>query len=143
MRDFPQAFRLLDIQIPIHLTHQGSDLEQQLAKTLASSSRFFEDDAGCLVNLRPIESQQIILEMFRNDQSRHLEMFVHIAEEDGFVETTVDEFHQKFFQPLVELTQSDLGSLDGSPVAARMRREVDQLFSDLKETEDESEEASQ
>ena len=135
MRDFPQAFRLLDIQIPIRLSHQGSDLEQKVVATLASSSRFFEDPRGCEIIVRPFQDQQLLIEMFRNDRSRHLEILVPISSEEGFVETTVELFHQRFFQPLVELTQADLGSLDGSPVAARMRREVDQLLSDFIQAE--------
>ncbi|WP_417748942.1 tetratricopeptide repeat protein [Rosistilla oblonga] len=135
MRDFPQAFRLLDIQIPIRLSHQGSDLEQKVVATLAASSRFFEDPRGCEIIVRPFQDQQLLIEMFRNDRSRHLEILVPIISEEGFVETTVELFHQRFFQPLVELTQADLGSLDGSPVAARMRREVDQLLSDFIQAE--------
>ncbi len=134
--DFPQAFRLLDIQVPIRVTHQGAERESEVARLLASSSRFFESDHGYEIVVRPFDDQQLLIEMFLNDRSRHLELVVPVSQEDGFTETTVDQFHQKFFQPLVELTQTDLGSLDGSPVIARMRREVDQLFSDLVESEE-------
>ncbi|TWT91874.1 tetratricopeptide repeat protein [Neorhodopirellula pilleata] len=136
LRDFPQAFRLLDIAVPIRLNVQNGEREQAIASCLASSSRFFEHDQGCEINVRPFDGGQLLIEMFRNDRSRHMELLVPFSSEDGFIETTVDAFHQKFFQPLVELTQGDLGSLDGSPVAARMRRDVDQLFSDFILTEE-------
>jgi hypothetical protein len=138
--DFPQAFRLLDIRVPIRVTHPGTERESKVALLLASSSRFFESDDGYEIGVRSLDDQQLLIEMFLNDRSRHLELVVPISQADGFSETTVDQFHQKFFQPLVELTQTDLGSLDGSPVVARMRREVDQLFSDFVESEDPSSE---
>jgi len=131
LSDFPQAFRLLGIRVPIRMTDRLASDSHSIAATLAGSSRFFESDRGYEIIVRPFENQQMLIEMFRNDQSRHMELVVSIAADDGFAETTVDQFHEKFFQPLVELTQTDLGSLDGSPVAARMRREVDQLFSDF------------
>ncbi len=131
LTDFPQAFRLLNIQIPVRLSNQGTGSEQAVVSTLASSSRFTETDQGYEIIIRPFENQQLLVEMFRSDRSRHVELLVPIAQEAGFAETTVNQFHQKLFQPLVELTQTDLGSLDGSPVAARMRRHVDQMFSDF------------
>ncbi len=139
LRDFPQAFRLLDIRIPIRLSHGESDLERRIAATLASSSRFIENELGFEVVVGRIGDEQLAIEMFRSDRSRHLELEVPISSDEGFIEATVEQFHQEFFQPLVELTQADLGSLDGSPIAARARREVDQLFSDLIELEDDEE----
>jgi len=135
LSDFPQAFRLLEIQVPVRLNYLESSPFQAIATSLTASRRFFKDDQGYEMIVRPFENQQVLLEMFRNDQSRHMELVVPISTEDGFIETTVDQFHQTFFQPLVELTQADLGSLDGSPIAARMRREVDQLFSDFMQSE--------
>ncbi len=135
LRDFPQALRLLDIPIPIHVTNQGSSLEQRIAKALASSRCFFRHEQGFEVVVRPFENQQLLIEWFYPDRSRHMELIVPFADAEEDLPATIARFHQMFFQPLVELTQSDLGSLDGSPVAARMRREVDLLFGDFVQPE--------
>jgi predicted Zn-dependent protease len=135
LRDFPQALRWLEIQIPILLINQAGEVGERVTLSLAASRRFFVDPRGCEINVRKLDDERLLIEMFRNDRSRHLELVVPIVDEEGFAATTVAQFHQKFFQPLVELTQTDLGSLDGSPVAARMRRQVDQLFSDFIATE--------
>jgi tetratricopeptide (TPR) repeat protein len=100
----PSALRFLDLQLPVRVDGDGGDA----ARRVARSSRFLVEDGAPFV-LR-VRGKGICL---LDDAG------FQFACGDG-----VEAFHAAAFSPKVSLTQTDLSSLDGTPV----RVEADTLL---------------
>jgi tetratricopeptide (TPR) repeat protein len=117
LRNFPSVLRILDLQVPAQVSSDGSALAKTVAERLMRSRRFtitkgapFRLDVSAKG-----ESVQICL----SDESGA--QFACAAGEkkddrEKTVTAALDAFHSAAFSPKVALTQSDLSSLDGSPV---------------------------
>ena len=68
-------------------------------------------------------------EVFRLNRSRHLTHAVTIEKDaNSAAVASYTELHDRLMRPLIDLTQLDIGSLDGSPESLRMRDRVNQLL---------------
>lgn len=110
LQQWPTAFRLLDLRLPVRLSVDGSALGEEAGERLARSSRFeLVDGAPFLLEVRTREAS---LEVCLVDDHG---VRMACAAKDG-VDAALEAFHATAFSPKVSLHESDLRSLDGSPI---------------------------
>ena len=145
LRDFPQAFRLLDLSLPVSIEHDDTKETIDLAKRLFRSPRFFKNDEGYTIQLNK-QDGGISFQFVLSDSSIHISGLVEPTEsvqqtaensdedstsqsDDGdLIAKTAMEIHEQLMFPVVDMSQTDLSSLDGSPTAIRDRESVDNLL---------------
>ena len=142
LRDFPQAFRLLDITVPVQPSVDSSAIASEIGNALIGAGCFVDHPSGFPLRIRAMTKDRMTIELLRRGNAVHADT-VFAPPISPEVPTIASDFVAEFFQPLLELSQTDLGSLDGSPIAARFSRSVDGLLSDFIKVEEESEEASE
>lgn len=131
LRNFPHAFRLLQLSIPIDIQHDGSPAASALANSLTRSPRLRVHPAGYPVMLKTV-GQNVSVEMFLAHQTRHVETKSPVV---ASLEQTVQAAHRQFHERLMtaawDLSQLDLNSLRGSPSVAKFQARVDHLLGQL------------
>jgi hypothetical protein len=110
MRQWPTILRVLEVKLPASLSHDGSELADEVASRLARSNRFeFDDGAPYKVRV-DAQGKGVVICLSDTAGSRVACATGEKADE------ALDAFHAEAFSPKVSLTDSDLRSLDGSPV---------------------------
>lgn len=110
MRQWPTILRILEIELPTSLSHDGSELADETASRLARSDRFRITDAAPFKLRVDAQGKGVVICLTDSAGSR-------LACATGETATSaLDAFHNEAFSPKVSLTDSDLRSLDGSPV---------------------------
>lgn len=128
LQDFPAAFRLLDVACPVHIEHDGKPTTQNLAIAIAHSRRFRVVDRGLLLSLKE-NSGVVDCQITGPNGSQILAKRVELVDGGSKdISNAVRAIHEQLFSPSLDLTQSDMSSLDGSPIAARGREVIDQLL---------------
>jgi hypothetical protein len=117
----PSALRILDLALPVTITHDGSGRAEEAADAIADSPRFEHSSNGFQISLT---SQGKTLTACLSD--KHGMQFA-CASSDKDVETALDAFHAAAFSPKVAVTQADLNSLDGNTSS----RTADQVLEGL------------
>jgi tetratricopeptide (TPR) repeat protein len=110
LQRWPTAFRAFSLSVPVTLTTDGSQLAKDTAARLGRSPRFDVQDKApwkLMVTSRAPAVDVCLLD--QNDAQ------LACASGEG-ASKALDAFHAAAFAPKVSLTQSDLKSLDGSPV---------------------------
>ena len=137
VKEFPTTLRHLGIALPVGITSDGSAIGEEVAKRLLGSRRLTEGTLGFEVRVRetprgPVEmclglesGHQfgcVFEEVPKGDKNKRkaaegpaAETDAAAPEESDRVARLCDLFHEKAFAPGVELTQSDINTLDGSP----------------------------
>ena len=118
---FPTAIRQLDIRIPAVVTHDGDAFATKVAGELVESRRLsLMDNApfrvhvgGTMKEVRICISATDGFRLGCGDRT-----FERGTGSDEDVLKAIEAFHTKAFSPMVELTSSDINSLDGSTVRA-------------------------
>lgn len=134
LEDFPAAFRRLDISLPVTVSHGGDSLGEDLADALLRSPRFHSEKGGLSVKITTGTTTRVCL-------SRHHDALHGCAEvtrnkdesDDDFVGRASGEFHDLVMSPKLDLSQSDVRSLDGSPASGRARQDVDNILDTVSE----------
>lgn len=109
LQRWPTAFRMLDLAVPVKISNDGSALAKETATRLGRSPRLdVEDKAPFQITVTGSKTIDICL---LDDNGSQLAC----ASGEG-ADKALDAFHSAAFSPKVSLTQSDLKSLDGSPV---------------------------
>jgi tetratricopeptide (TPR) repeat protein len=110
LQRWPTALRLLELSLPVTLATDGSELAEETGARLRRSRRF-ELEASSALHLR-VDSRGPTVEIcLLDDHGAQLAC----ASGEGATKA-LEAFHSAAFSPKVSLTQSDLRSLDGSPV---------------------------
>ena len=110
LQRWPTALRLLDLRLPVTLSTDGSALAEETGARLGRSNRFNVEDSAPF-RLR-VDSHGETAEICLVDQHGTQ---LSCASGEGATKA-LDAFHAAAFSPKVSLTESDLRSLDGSPV---------------------------
>lgn len=118
---FPTALRQLDIRIPATVTHDADPFATKVAEALTESRRIdFVDNAPFRVHVAgTVKGTKICISAtdgFRLGCGERT--FERGTGSDEDLIKAIDTFHDKAFSPMVELTSSDINSLDGSTVRA-------------------------
>lgn len=119
MRHQPTAFRHLGIKLPVKFAHAGGALAAEAVDRLQSSPRFGGDALDFTVRVAQ-EGETLQLCLLGVGGSQYA---CHVATEGltgedaeaGMVKA-LDAFHDAAFSPKLELTQTDINSLDGRAV---------------------------
>ena len=110
LQRWPTAFRLLELSLPVTLSTDGSELSQETSARLSRSLRFAVEPSAPL-RLR-VDSHGGTSEIcLLDDHGGQLAC----AGGEG-ASKALEAFHAAAFSPKVSVTESDLRSLDGSPV---------------------------
>jgi hypothetical protein len=104
----PSTFRILDLAIPVEVTHDGSAKAREVAEAVADSTRFKASSKGFRI---AVSAQGKSTTVCLTDRSG---MQFACASSEGDAGTVLDAFHAAAFSPKVSMTQKDLSSLDGS-----------------------------
>ncbi|MBQ8035949.1 MAG: tetratricopeptide repeat protein [Proteobacteria bacterium] len=125
-QDYPAVFRQFDVKLPVvfdeSLTKSGSDEIDRAYKILSKSSRFearegapfritaeYVDKLPMLCLSSAMGGLYACSSVDSKDYDISPEATPHVAE-------IVNSFYHKAFAPLVDVSQAELNSLDGSPV---------------------------
>ncbi len=109
LQRWPTAFRMLDLAVPVKISSDGSESAKEAATRLSRSPRLdVEEKAPFQIT---VTGSKLIDICLLDDNGSQLAC----ASGEG-VDKALDAFHGAAFSPKVSLTQSDLKSLDGSPV---------------------------
>jgi len=114
---WPPALRILDLRLPVSIETDGSAVGAEVAKRLARSTRF-SVGAGAPFRLG-VSARGDGVEVCLRDSSGFLFECGGggpSPKSDDWIAEALDAFHAAAFGPKVSVTQSDLSSLDGSPV---------------------------
>lgn len=110
LQRWPTAFRAFGLSVPVRLSQDGSALAKDTAARLARSPRFTVQDQAPWQLL--VTGRAPAVDICLLDQSGSQ---LACASGEG-ASKALEAFHAAAFAPKVSLTQSDLKSLDGSPV---------------------------
>jgi tetratricopeptide (TPR) repeat protein len=129
LEDFPAAFRLLDISLPVRVTHSTDAVSDDLASALLRSPRFHDGDSGLTIRIQGGRPLRVCL--YRRHDAHHgcAEVSRNEGEDDDtFVARASSEFHDLVMSPKLDLSQADVRSLDGSPATGRAKKDVDKIL---------------
>lgn len=140
----PAMFRHLDVSLPVRIQTDGNVISQDIAEAIADSPRFHSDDRGYPVKIRAnsdrltatlLSPQQALLaEVSVSATKKKVEKKPETSEQaQGDAEEEEEEevlepaeelvalFHKKAFAPRLDLSQSEINSLDGSTLTDSRR----------------------
>ncbi|MBV8758249.1 MAG: hypothetical protein JO257_13265 [Deltaproteobacteria bacterium] len=113
LQKFPSILRIMDVALPVSFESDHTAAAQQAIERCANSPRFSDTkNAPFKVTARSIDN---VIELCLTDTSGFQFACARGGKEDS-VTSALDAFHDAAFSPKVALEQSDLSSLDGSPV---------------------------
>ncbi len=132
LHSFPTALRYFDIRLPVAVTYDGGPLAAAVAEKLTSARRFVATtDAPFQLRVSG-DTKAVRICLLGKDGFRYdctdKTFEIEIPE---MAEKAIDGFEAQLFSPKVELTSSDINSLDGSPV----RQSADKALKELLDAE--------
>ena len=122
---WPTALRIQGVALPTKVTAKPSPLAQRIAERLAHSRRLDDDPDGLGFVAHVDQTARSVQVCLNGPKGRRYACSSTpvtdkaTADESEFIAGVIDEFHNTVFAPLVDLTQQDINSLDGSAVRAR------------------------
>jgi len=110
LHKFPTMLRYLDVRLPVAIESSGGRGDELLDR-LAQSPRLSVVD-GAPFTVAVTDSEDTLSLCLRNGRGFQYGCVIKEEDDEG-VEDVLDRFHDRMFSPKVELTQSDINSLDG------------------------------
>ena len=117
----PSTIRILDLAVPVEITHDGSARAREVADDVADSSRFKSSSRGFKI---AVSTQGKTVTACLTDRNG---MQFACGSSEGDAGAVLDAFHAAAFSPKVSMTQADLNSLDGNTSS----RTADQVLEGL------------
>jgi len=129
LQQYPSAFKQLDLRVPVAIFHDDQPLSRRVAERLERSRRLETGgDDAFRVNVAFGDAElRICLTTADGFRFGCATSEVDKAGEEDVV-AACDAFHKELFTPKVELTSSDINSLDGSTVRVNADRVLDDLL---------------
>jgi hypothetical protein len=113
LQRFPSVLRILGLAVPVQLDSDTSPAAAEAARRAGDSPRFVVTaHAPFVIHARSVDG---VVELCLSDTSG-FQFACARGTKDDAVTSALDAFHDAAFSPKVALSQSDLSSLDGSPV---------------------------
>lgn len=129
---WPTAFRVERVELPVSVTSDGDPLARRVAHKMLDSPRLRRDelDTGLAVSVaRRGWALEICLTGARGRRYGCVTSKVsRDSDDDRTVSAAIDRFHDTVFAPLIDLTQQDISSLDGSAVRGRADEVLREVF---------------
>ena len=123
---YPTVLRHLDVPVPVVIRARGPQAAA-LRERLADSPRLRSQGQSTFTVEAVDEGDRVEICLSGQKQYGCAKVAVEDDAEDPVGEA-IDAFHDQVFAPKIELTQSDITSLDGRPVRGDARRAVDALL---------------
>jgi tetratricopeptide (TPR) repeat protein len=128
VRDFPAAYRLFQAALPVDIQADERAESLEVARQLARSPRLTRDEQGFRLSVS-VHDGVADFRLLRADSSQVLDETIAMQGDKPLDTAGVcAAFHERLMSPELDLLQADLGSLDGSPFAAKARETVDKLL---------------
>lgn len=121
LQKLPSTVRILDLAIPVEITHDGSARAEEVAEAVGDSPRFRSSSEGFKIYVSAAGKSVTTCLTDRNG------LQFACATSEGDTAAALDAFHAAAFSPKVAVTQADLSSLDGSTSS----RTADQVLEGL------------
>ena len=121
LQKLPSTVRILDLAIPVEVTHDGSERAEEVADAVTDSPRFQSSQSGFKVSVTTTGKTVTACLTDRSGQQ------FACGSSEGDAADVLDAFHAAAFSPKVAVTQADLQSLDGSTTS----RTADQVLEGL------------
>lgn len=117
----PGAFRRLDLPIPVRITTAGDEIAGQLAVAFDHSPRFTTHSEGFELHIDGSSANIEVCLIGPNNAVFGCSSASPEADEttDNFALRAASAAHTEIFAPRVDLSQADIGSLDGSNYPSR------------------------
>ena len=115
---WPAVLRQLGIALPVTLQHDGSAVAKEVAERLEASPRLRRRQSPIILFVRATDAgAEACLESPTGQQYNCASVEAKdLGDDEPLPVALCDKFHDVALAPKVELTQSDLTSLDGRPV---------------------------
>ena len=129
LEEFPAVLRIRGLAIPASIKHDGSPLARSLAETLADSPRIQPGRRGFVVEINA-SSSELSIAVTRPDGLRQFEATVPAVDLPArVVASAAKMFHERLMSPGIQLSSTEINSLDGVPLDAAGRELIDSLAS--------------
>ncbi|MCB9733125.1 MAG: hypothetical protein H6745_10985 [Deltaproteobacteria bacterium] len=136
LREYPSALPQLGFAVPVTLRHGAGELATDVADALEDSPRLEVEEGGApFVVEVEADAEVVRICLSASDGFRFNCSETPIADDKALaafggdrVKAAVHDFHRTVFAPKVELTSSDINSLDGSPVRVNADRVLEGLI---------------
>ncbi|MEM9073130.1 MAG: hypothetical protein AAGE52_31790 [Myxococcota bacterium] len=117
----PGVFRRLGWSVPIRVSHGGDEVASAIADGIERSPRFEIDGEGLRVEIRGDGTSAEVCLKGENSSVLGCGTARREAAQttEDFAQAVLDAFHEAVFSPRIDLSQADIGSLDGSNRVAR------------------------
>lgn len=131
---WPTALRINKIRLPATIITTKSNLAKKIGNELQNSRRINTDKNTQLGFSIRIENDERTIRICLNGPKRrytcsHTEIKNEDKEDhEELTIRAIDEFHKKAFAPLIDLTQQDINSLDGSAVRGKADQVLKEIF---------------
>lgn len=133
---YPTVVRHLDVAVPIVIDDVRGGRGAELADRLADSPRFAVE-AGAPFSVRIEDAEDRIALCLTVAKRRCAELAGdELKDAEDPIALALDRFHDTVLSPAIELTQSDINSLDGRAVRQDARRALDGLLGPEKKKEE-------
>jgi hypothetical protein len=112
----PGVFRRLSLQVPVRFEVRGDDIAEKVASRLEGSPRLDVEDAGLLLRVDANHTGGTACLFSRDQSTLGCGRVTAIATDDAgtIAAKLVRDFHEKVFAPRIDMSQSDINSLDGT-----------------------------
>jgi hypothetical protein len=125
---YPTALRHLKIKLPVRMVLSGSRSEEIRDRLMNSPRLEVGDTAQFTVRVNDVDGRiSICLEGQKTYGCGRIKD-VDVDEGADVIATAIDAFHDTAFAPKIELTQSDVSSLDGRSTRMGARQAIDSLL---------------
>jgi tetratricopeptide (TPR) repeat protein len=130
LRDRPVTFRLLGIALPVRVRHDGDPVAARAAELLRKSPRFREAAGGYSLRTS-LRAGQVVVELFgpNGELLREASEPVGPNQEDS-AQAVAREFLARLHRPDVDLTQINIGSLEGATGGPSNSRGLETILDD-------------
>lgn len=141
LEQWPTAFKIMRVRLPVTVKAGSSSIEQTARARLEDSPRLQEGNSGFVVDISQPKGDLLIcllsstgrrfgcgsalmkLHKLKRNEARD----AALSDEEK-VELAIDAFHELVFAPMIDLTQQDMRTLDGSAVKGRADEVLEEVF---------------
>jgi tetratricopeptide (TPR) repeat protein len=112
LRDFPYAFRMLGLRIPVRVEDDGSEEARRFSTLLLASPRFRNDSEGFRIQVRH-ENGKAVVVMHRGEADIHVRTDAAIAQGDRQSLTdAIARIHERILSPNFEMSNVEINGID-------------------------------
>ena len=124
---YPTALRHLKIRLPVVVEQRGPR-SADIADRIANSPRLYpSENAAFAVTIDDMGDQVVVCLKGRKTYGCGRVTVSKLKEDQTPITAAIDAFHDAVFSPRIELTQSDISSLDGRAVRGHAKGIIDTI----------------